>query len=191
MHEKYITEGIVLGKRAAGEAHTLAFVMTEELGLVRGKAISARREASKLRYGLEPLSMGRYSFVKGKQEWRLTGVDDVSRELMAATPSQRRRLGQVSRLLMRLVLGSQHSPELYRLVREGFRTLAHAEKDADSIECVLVLRILAQLGYLPELPALKPFVASDAFTPELAAEAAASRNVLIKLINDSLQATGL
>jgi DNA repair protein RecO len=191
MHQKHITEGVVLGKRLVGEANTLVFVLTKELGLVRGKAVSARREASKLRYGLEPLSCGRFTFVRGKQEWRLTGVDDVSRELLATTPVQRRRLGQVSRLLMRLVLGSQYSPELYATVREGFKTLAHTEQNADSVECVLVLRILAQLGYLPELPALSPFVETDAFTPELAAEAAASRKLLIKLINDSLQATGL
>ena len=59
MHEKYITEGIVLGKRGVGEANTLVFILTELQGLVRAKATSARREASKLRYGLEPLSRGR------------------------------------------------------------------------------------------------------------------------------------
>ena len=191
MHEKHITEGIVLGKRAVGEANTLVFVLTRELGLVRAKATSARREASKLRYGLEPLSQGRYSFVKGRSEWRLTGVDAVSRDLLAASPAQHKRLGQVSRLLLRLVLGAQHSPELYKTVEDGFKTLSRVETDADSIECVLVLRILAHLGYLPELPALAPFVQSDQFTPELAAQAAASRRLLIKLINDSLQATGL
>lgn len=191
MHAKFITEGIVLGKRAAGEANTIAFVLTEELGLVRAKAISARREASKLRYGLEPFSLGRYSFVRGKSEWRLTGVDDVSRELINSSPAQRRRVGQVSRLLMRLILGAQYSPELYKTVRRGFESLAHTTENADSVECVLVLRVLAQLGYLPELPALTPFVESDAFTPELAAQALASRKVLIKLINESLQATGL
>jgi DNA repair protein RecO len=191
MHEKHITEGLVLGKRAIGEANTFVFILTEELGLVRAKAISARREGSKLRYGLEPLSLGRYSFVRGKQEWRLTGVDALSRELCTTTPAQRRRLGQVSRLLLRLVLGAERSRELYQAVREGFVTLSRIEKDADSVECVLVLRILAHLGYLPELPALAPFVESNTFTPELAAEAQASRKLLIKLINDSLQATGL
>lgn len=201
MHEKHITEGIVLGKRTVGEANTVAFILTEALGLVRAKAVSARREVSKLRYGLETLSRGRYTFVRGKQEWRLTGVDEVSREFSATTPAQRRRLGQVSGLLMRLVLGAQHSPELYRLVRAGFESLARtgtnadlsrqSEATADAVECVLVLRILAQLGYLPELPSLAPFVQSDAFTPELAAQALASRKLLIKLINDSLQATGL
>ncbi len=191
MHDKYITEGIVLGKKGVGEANTLVYILTEELGLVRAKATSSRREASKLRYGLEMLSRARYTFVRGKAEWRLTGVDDASRELISSTVAQRKRLGQVSKLLMRLVLGAEHTPELYKTVREGFMTLAHTEENADSIECVLVLRILAHLGYLPELPALAPFVESDRFSPELAVQAAASRRLLIKLINDSLQATGL
>ena len=191
MHEKYITEGIVLGKRSVGEANTLVFILTRELGLVRAKATSSRREASKLRYGLETLSRGRYTFVRGKAEWRLTGVDEVSREFLGTTPAQSKRLGQVSRLLMRLVLGAEHTPELYKTVCGGFESLAHIEQNADSVECVLVLRILAHLGYLPELPALAPFVEDDKFSPELALQASASRKLLIKLINDSLQATGL
>ncbi len=191
MHDKHITRGIVLGKRAVGEANTLVFILTQELGLVRAKATSSRREVSKLRYGLEALSSGRYTFVRGRAEWRLTGVDEVSREFLGTTPAQSKRLGQVSKLLTRLVLGAEHTPELYKTVYGGFESLAHTEENADSVECVLVLRILANLGYLPELPALAPFVESDRFSPELALQAAASRKLLIKLINDSLQATGL
>ena len=129
--------------------------------------------------------------MRGKAEWRLTGVDEVSREFLGTTPAQSKRLGQVSRLLMRLVLGAEHTPELYKTVCGGFESLAHTEENADSVECVLVLRILAHLGYIPELPALAPFVEDDKFSPELALQAAASRKLLIKLINDSLQATGL
>lgn len=200
MYDKHITEGIVLGKRSVGEANTLVFILTRELGLVRAKATSSRREVSKLRYGLETLSRGRYTFVRGKAEWRLTGVDEVSREFLGTTPAQSKRLGQVSRLLMRLVLGAEHTPELYKTVCGGFESLAHTGGHldysrqgelADSVECVLVLRILAHLGYLPELPALAPFVEDDTFSPELALQASASRKLLIRLINDSLQATGL
>ncbi len=191
MYDKHITDGIVLGKRGVGEANTLVFILTRELGLVRAKATSSRREASKMRYGLESLSRGRYTFVRGKQEWRIIGVDEVSREFLCTTPAQSKRLGQVSRLLMRLVLGAEYTPELYKTVCGGFESLAHTEENVDSIECVLVLRILAHLGYLPELPALAPFVEDDKFSPELALQASASRRLLIKLINDSLQATGL
>lgn len=191
MHQKYITEGLVLSKLGVGEANTLVFLLTEELGLLRAKAVSARREASKLRYGLEPLTHARYTLVRGKAEWRLTGVDEVSRAFVGAAPAQRKRLGQVSRLLLRLVAGVEPSRELYRLVRGGFEALARTEVDADSVECVLVLRILAELGYLPALPAVEPFVEDDSFSPELARQAAASRKLLIKLINESLQASGL
>ena len=191
MYDKHITEGIVLGKRAVGEANTIVFILTREFGLVRAKATSSRREVSKLRYGLETLTRGRYTFVRGKAEWRLTGVDEVSREFLGTTPAQSKRLGQVSRLLMRLVLGAEHTPELYKTVCGGFESLSHTEENADSVECDLELRILAHLGYLPELPALAPFVEDDKFSPELALQASASRKLLIKLINNSLQATGL
>src|SRR3989344_2014258 len=134
MYDKHITEGLVLGKRSVGEANTLVFILTRELGLVRAKAVSARREASKLRYGLEPLSRGRYTFVRGKAEWRLTGVDEVSRDFLGATPAQGKRLGQVSRLLLRLVLGAEHTPELYKTVCGGVESLAHIEQKAGSVE---------------------------------------------------------
>ena len=88
-------------------------------------------------------------------------------------------------------MGAEHTPELYKTVREGFMTLAHTEENADSVECVLVLRILGHLGSPPDPPALAPFVEDDKFSPELALQASASRKLLIKLINDSLQATGL
>jgi DNA repair protein RecO (recombination protein O) len=191
MHQIQITNGIVLRKRAVGEENTLVFIFTEELGLVRAVARAGRRENSKLRYGLEPLTQGRYSFVRGRHEWRLVGVEDISRELVAAEPLQRRRMGQVASLLMRLVLGAEPNAPLYKTVVEGFATLARVSAEGDSVECVLVLRILANLGYVPELPALSPFITDDPFSPELAAQAAASRALLIKLINDSLQATGL
>jgi DNA repair protein RecO len=191
MHQIHITDGLVLRKRAVGEENAQVFVFTQDLGLVRAVARAARRENSKLRYGLEPLTRGRYSFVKGRHEWRLVSATDVSRDLGQASLSQRKRLGQVSSLLMRLVLGAEPNPQLYKTVSDGFDTLARVETEGDSVECVLVLRILANLGYVPELPALSPFINDDPFSPELAQQAAASRTLLIKLINDSLHATGL
>ena len=71
MAKLIVTEGIVLGKRGAGEANTVVIILTETLGLLRAAARSARRERSKLRYGLEPFTIARFSFVRGKNEWKL------------------------------------------------------------------------------------------------------------------------
>ncbi|OGC87660.1 hypothetical protein A3D70_01120 [Candidatus Adlerbacteria bacterium RIFCSPHIGHO2_02_FULL_54_18] len=188
MHQKHITEGIVLGKHGVGEANVLVLVLTEELGLLRAKAVSARREDSKLRYGLETLSCGRYSFVQGKNGWRLTGADSVSRELLSADAVRRAAAGRVTRLLLRLVQGEEASA-LYATVMEGLRALVFSEHP-NATEVVLVLRILSRLGYLPHTPALEPFVDGE-FSVELSAKALESRALLIRTINESLQASGL
>ena len=193
MHKIYITDAIVLGKRFSGEATTTLALLTRELGLIRASARSARVEKSKLRYGLQLLTKGRFSLVRGKHEWRLTGVEQVSREYMLPQMSRRTAFGRISKLLLRLVAGEEHTPKLYDSVVEGFSYLAAAESDTDAeaIECVLVLRILAHLGYLPQRQELVPFVADSLFSLELTAQAAKSRSLLIKAINESLGATGL
>lgn len=193
MHQIHITEGIVLGKRGVGEANTLVYVLTKKLGLIRAAARSTRVEKSKLRYGLEPLTYARFSFVRGKHEWRLVGVENISSTCLPTSAPRRQRSGQVAKLIMRLVQGEEPVPELFSSLSEGLQFLANAanEEDAQAIETVLVLRILSQLGYLPHTPELKPFISDQLFSIELAAAAAQSRSVLIKAINESLQQSGL
>jgi recombinational DNA repair protein (RecF pathway) len=179
MYEKTITQGLVLHKRGVGEANTLAFILTPDLGLVRARAQSARREASKLRYGIEPLTLGRYTFVRGAHEWRLTGVDDLER--IPTSPMA----GRIIRLLLRLVQGQEPNERLYSDVVAGLVLPSSAEAEA-----VLVLRILSHLGYLPHTEALAPYIDAD-ISPELSVRAMQDRALLIRTINESLRATGL
>jgi len=193
MHKIHNTEGLVLAKRGQGEANVRIALLTEHLGLISASARSSRFERSKLRYGLEPLTRARFALVRGKAEWRLTGVEQISKDCLGKTAPRRTRSGQVARLLLRLVQGEEPLPELYRAVREGLLFLAAAasEQDAQAVECVLVLRVLAHLGYLPHTQELAPFISDSFFSIELAAEAAKSRTLLIRTINESLQSTGL
>jgi len=188
-----VSNGIILSRRASGEADARITILTESLGLVAASARSSRREISKLRYGLEPFTTARFSFVRGKYEWKLIGVEQIARPLAAASARHRAVAGRIARLLSRLVQGEEQAPLLYRAVADGFALLASAGTSAEteSIECVLVLRILFNLGYLPQTAELAPFVRDADLSLELAAEAAASRSALIRAINDSLYATGL
>lgn len=193
MHKIYVTEGLVIGKRGVGEANTLVALLTQELGLVRVAARSARREASKLRYGLEPLTSARFSFIRGRHEWKLTGVEAVSRELLASSATRRAQVGKVLRLVLRLVHGEEPVPELYDTLLRGLRHLSVIADDADaqSVEYVLVLRMLAHLGYVSERPELAPYLSGDYLSPEMLVRVRASRQMLIRTINDSLSMTGL
>jgi DNA repair protein RecO len=192
MHKIFVTEGVVLGKRGVGEANTLVSILTYELGLVRAKATSVRVEASKLRYGLETLTSGRYSMVRGKAEWKLTGVENISHELTAGAHERRTRSGKIAKLLLRLIHGEERVPALYTTVVEGLGAIARSATttDAEAIETVLVLRVLAHLGYLPHTQALSQFIEGE-YSLELSAEALKSRSLLVRAINESLIATGL
>lgn len=192
MHKIFATEGLVLQKRGVGEAHTLVSILTHELGLVRARATSARVEHSKLRYGLETLSRARYALVRGKHDWKLTGVEQVSHELSRAPLDRRQREAKIAKLLMRLIHGEERVPALYKTVVEGLSAIAKAptQDDAEATETVLVLRVLAHLGYLPRTQALEPFI-EGAYSIELSAEALKSRALLVRAINESLTATGL
>lgn len=193
MYQLFVSEGIVLGKRGFGEANAFTSILTKEFGLLRAAARSARVEQSKLRYGLEPLTRARFTFVRGRSEWKLTGVEAVERPLLKSSREARAVAGRVSKLLSRLIQGEEPVTELFESVDSGFAALARAgeEKMVRSIESVLVLRILSHLGYLPHTPALSPFLEADFFSIELTAEVERSRALLMRTINESLSATGL
>jgi DNA repair protein RecO (recombination protein O) len=193
MHHIHITEGVVLGKRGVGEANTLVSIFTKEMGLIRAAARSTRVEKSKLRYGLEPLTYARFSFVRGKHDWRLVGVENARHDAVGPTVLRRQAAGRISKLVTRLVQGEEPVPALFDILSEGLVFLANAANDVDAqaIETVLVLRILSQLGYLPHTPELTPFISDQLFSIELAAAAAQSRSLLVKAINESLQQSGL
>jgi recombinational DNA repair protein (RecF pathway) len=157
------------------------------LGLLRASARAARRENSKLRYGLEMLTQARFSLIRGVYEWKITGTQDVSHLCVPTTALERQAAGRVARLVLRLVRGEEPNLALYTTLEEGLKALA---RGAD-VEVVLVLRILRHLGYLPDTQELRPFIEKDFFSIELAGEIAASRKQLIKTINESLGATEL
>ncbi len=193
MHDIFVTDGIVLGKRLFGEANISVAVLTRDFGVIRVGARSARLERSKLRYGLESLTHGTFSLVRGRYEWKLTGAQDLSRTYVGASLAQRRSAGRIARLLLRLIHGEEEVSELYETVANGLEYLAGqaSEEDIEHVECVLVLRILFHLGYVEEGEAVRPFIESAQMSPELVTDARALRPTLIRTVNESLGATGL
>lgn len=220
MHDVVATRGIVLSKRTVGEANTLVSMLTEDLGVIRGSARSGRLERSKLRYGLEPLTFGTFSLVRGKYEWKITGTqeitslfvkppqDSVPTPLLAGLDSdrtvgtsasarlvvERRKVaGRISRLLLRLIQGEEPIKDLFDVVSRGLTYIAQTSdlEELAPVEWVLVLRILAQLGYVEEGKGFNVFLENDEFSPEIIEQAKNARVALIRAINTSLAETGL
>lgn len=140
----YTTRAFVLGSAPSGEASKLYSLYTEEFGLVRAKAQGVRLLASKLRYNIDDYAFATFSLVKGKEVWRVTGAEKA-----ASGPALAKARARVLSVARRLVQGEERSRETFAALLPLADDAAKPE-DADAIELLAIVRLLAALGYLPE-----------------------------------------
>ena len=186
----YSTSGFILGSQPTGEASKTYLIYTEHFGLVRARAQGARLLSGKLRYSLEPMTHGMFSFVDGRYGMRLVGTESFG-VLLSSDRRSRASIGNIVRLLTRLLPADEAHPKLCALVRDGFvfmNTCAH--ENLMHAECALVLSILRELGYLPDDPQLMRY-AQEPLSHPLLVEFGSIKSHAIRTINQVLSESGL
>lgn len=135
----YTTKGIVLSSRPLREADRIYSILTRDLGLLKASAIGVRKEVSKLRGNLEPISISKVSLVRGKEFWRIT-----SAEIVRPVPPLLEIVRPMT-LLEKLVQGEAVNAELFDAIEDS---LASDYSSDDMFEVRLASQILFHLGYL-------------------------------------------
>lgn len=163
-HYIYQTEGIILEKKNFGEADQFISLYTSDLGGFKAVANGARLLKSKLRYNLDNLSYAKFSFVRGKESWRIIDAREIPKFNIKKDNDKRVSLGRVAKLLSRLVQGEERNENLWNIVKEGMSFLDRNSFDKNSLvnfEIVMALRILANLGYIGDALDLNIFLGSE------------------------------
>lgn len=189
MRHKYETRGIVLSRTPSGEANAFVTLLTPTLGLVRARAQSVRRSGAKLSAALVTFAESDLVLVRGREGWRIVGaVLEESWFTKMAHIAPRRRASRVSGLLLRLVAGEAHDPELFPIMKGFFEALAGLPKDVhEAVEMLAALRTLAALGLdAGEIPG-----GSSVFAPESLSLIEAGRIGYVARINRGIAASGL
>ncbi|HLP44074.1 MAG TPA: recombination protein O N-terminal domain-containing protein [Candidatus Nanoarchaeia archaeon] len=197
-HHVYNTTGLILDKIAAGETSDFVYVFTRDLGLVGAHAQGTRSMKSKIRYAIDAPARSTVSLVRGKNKWRL--ISAVPEKSYFATfrndPEKQKLCAQTLYLIKKLLAGEDPNQELFQIVNDGLDFLdtgisTDIPDQIRNFEAILILRILHILGYIPETETLKPFYMSIDWDVELVMSLAPVRKEAVRVINDSLQATGL
>jgi len=188
----YHTLGWVLSSRGVGEANLLFTIFTRELGMIDASAQAVREVKSKLRFSLRDFSLSELSLVRGKQGWKITSAVLKSNLSDTCGPGaySLRVIARVSNLLQRLVAGEEKNEQLFGVLTAGLDFLSSAslsEEELESAECVLVLSVLYNLGYVQDESDFQPFVAVQQWNHELLHSAAALRKKIVAQINTSLK----
>jgi DNA repair protein RecO (recombination protein O) len=195
-HHIYQTEGIVLESRAIGEAHRYLSIFTRDFGYLSALARSVREERSKLRFGLQNHSYASLSLVRGRDFWRAVGAlprDNIYFALKDTRDKAMLYFRLVS-LLRQLLHGEEKNEELFTVFLDGLSFLKREELAGDDLrntECIIVLRVLYTLGYVPSENFLKAYLTASSLSRDLVAEVRTHRPNIIAAINESLQASHL
>lgn len=171
MYQIHTTPGFIIGSRPSGEAGKVISMLTRDLGLIHASAQGIRLERSKLRPFVQDYSFGIFSFVRGKELWRLTSAQehpDIKKYRDDVKEAQA-MMARIASLLERLLRGEQAHPELFDcIVGTSCFLTDHSvprEKALDvealqTLESLTVIRILYRLGYIGDAADLDRYIIS-------------------------------
>ncbi|MEK7641929.1 MAG: recombination protein O N-terminal domain-containing protein [Patescibacteria group bacterium] len=191
MYAIHTTPGFIIESRPKGEAGKLLYIFTRDLGLVMASAQGIRLEKSKLRYHSQEFSLGEFSFVRGKEFWRMTNAQASKNVISGIVP-------RVALLLRRLLHGEEAHPELFDHVEESFDfikknigTSLVSDEHLRALESLIVFRIVHLLGYVGTDKDISVQMISAPLTIELLDTVAGHRVAMNKHINKALRESQL
>ncbi len=195
-HHIYTTEGFVLDRLPFGEGNSFIYLFTRDLGLVGASARSVRDIKSKLRYGLQNFCHSKISLVRGRYEWKVTSalpnknlyhlfLNDHQKFMVCA---------HAFLLIKKLVTGEERNEKLFDIVSEGIKFLEENNLDSKQIsnlECIMMLRIVSNLGYLTSDKDLEYFVENNEWNADLLSLIEKHKTKAVKEINLSIKESQL
>jgi DNA repair protein RecO len=204
MYAIHTTPGFIIESRPSGEAGKLLSIFTRDLGLVWAIAQGIRLEKSKLRYHTQEYSFSEFSFVRGKEFWRLTSANESKNEERKEDPATlapaRELIGRVALLLRRLLQGEETHSELFVEIESAANFISTNNSLSghmvppellQTLESLIVFRILKLLGYIGNDKGIEAKLVEAPFTVELVEAALAQRKTLNTHINKALKESHL
>jgi len=195
-HYRYQTEAFILGSTPIGEANRFIDMFTEKFGRIRAIARSVREERSKLRYALQEFSISDISLVRGKEVWRLVGAQAQSNfhYELSGRVEEREVVLRLLSLLKRFLNGEEENKELFRVVSDTLlflrKNTLHKE-ELDNFECLVVLRVLHNLGYVAKDRNNVVFLETSHTDTRTLLQMSRVRSEMITQINNALQESQL
>lgn len=150
MHHIYTTKAIIIKSAPIGEANKYYFLFTKDLGFIRASAQGVRLDKSKLKGHLQDYCEVMISLVKGKDIWRITGVETIEHGDFLEDINKLIAIKNIFSLLLRLLHGEEKNESLFQSIESFYNFLLKnnlSQENTKNLETITVLRVLYHLGY--------------------------------------------
>lgn len=185
MHHIYTTPAFIISSTPHGEAGKFLLIFTEDFGMIGALAQGIRLNQSKLRYHIQDFDYTNISIVRGKEVWRLTGAHEIENKIKPNVLHIR-----ILKLLKRLLHGEEKNEKLFEIIKLLYKADIK-EKDYDSVECLMVLRILNTLGYIRNTDKLNIFLENNLIDDDMIKYMKENKVKVVKVINSALKESQL
>jgi DNA repair protein RecO len=194
MHHIYTTKAIIIKSASIGEANKYYFMFTQDLGFLRASAQGVRLDKSKLKGHLQDYCEVMISLVKGKDVWRITGVETIQRGDFLKEINKLIAIKNIFSLLLRLLHGEEKNEPLFRSIESFYNFVLKnklSQENIKNLETITVLRVLYHLGYFKKSFDLFDLVADDELSIDTLNLFNNKKNLAILDINNALNETHL
>lgn len=191
-HHIYETKGFVIYNWPAGEADHMSVLFTESLGLILARSRGVRSLSSKMRFGLQDMSISKIALIKGKNQWRVTNAvleQNLPHEFRT-TPD---KLALVARLLNFIKRTSAYEQEEKFVFDLFYKSLPFLTNDISSglylnFECILMINILRHAGFLAPRSSYERFLHPNlVWSKESVNDFSKIRRMVLRDINESIK----
>ncbi len=192
MHHIYNTDGLVLGGYDAGDTSRRIILLSRDVGLVNVKVQNARATSSKLRYSIQDFSVGKYSLVRGRGEWKLVGASIQDNLFKKLEEEKLKAVARVFSLLKRLVGEGDYNHFIFTTISSFVDKIEEIDiQKVKSLECIVLFRILDNLGFMRTSPKFSYILSTDKFNDGELAFIDVNLKEIVEILNQSIKVTGL
>ena len=165
MYHKHNTEGIVISGSNRGDSNRDILVFSIEFGLICVIVQNVRSLNSKLRYSVQDFSISNLTLIRGRNSWKLVGAKAEKNlfQNLKSSPLKLAVIANVFNLIKSLVGKEEENRDIFTIVKRFVLFIEEADDGAVPLaECIVLLRILHNLGYMRNDPELATcFITSD------------------------------
>ncbi len=195
MYQKYHTLGFVLANFNSGEASKMYKIFTRDLGLIYARAQSARAPHSKLKSALTDYSAGNFTFIKGKNGWKITdALSNLNLYFALQADDKFYFIARFFTLIQKLLPEDEQNQIFFDSIKNDINFLLFnplSSEQLKNFECIAILRSLNFLGYLGDDGPWQVFLQKENLLPEDLKIFSSWRREAVKEINASFKASQL
>tara|TARA_Y100000310_G_C20703029_1_gene831856 strand:- start:4075 stop:4683 length:609 start_codon:yes stop_codon:yes gene_type:complete len=200
-YQIYTTEGFVLSHYDNSDANRYISIFTKDLGLIRCHAQGIRKSTSKLKYLLQPFTHGQFSFIRGREVWRVVDVGQIENSVICMDTNELQKfMARIFATLERFLGNDEPYPSLFTDIKESFSVLRKQKFSSENLslfEIFTMLIVLFHLGYIAHTDELKlvDYIGKTSQTiswnDEILQNISNRKNEFMSLINNAIQSSQL